>query len=253
MSSDLAGMDYSNVSNISEIDTRANRLALSFGFQRHYKKFTVNSNLMATQLVANDLFSRDSQMWSRNLSVRTDVLELSTTIEVMPYKSWSIPVLKNLYFNAGLGLIYFEPKANYKGDWIRLQPLGTEGQNYLPGAHRYRRLALVIPAGLGLKCNLGDYSTVSLDFSIRKTFTDYLDDASTTYANPVLLTSQSGELAAILADRSPRPRAVGTQRANSETKDVYMTLGIKVSRNLGVKKAVDYRRFNARLKEVKVY
>ncbi len=70
---------------------------------------------------------------------------------------------------------------------------------------------------------------------MRKTYTDYLDDVSTTYADKAIL-SENGVLAVILSDRSPgasNDNFIGKQRGNSRDTDKYMFAGITLSFRLG--------------------
>ena len=65
---------------------------------------------------------------------------------------------------------------------------------------------------------------------MRKTFTDYLDDVSKRYYNPLLLEAQKGKTAALMSDPSigtdPNYTNVGKQRGNSTTKDWYNFFGV---------------------------
>ena len=65
---------------------------------------------------------------------------------------------------------------------------------------------------------------------MRKTFTDYLDDVSKRYYDPVLLAAAHGETAAIMSDKSigtdPNYTNRGRQRGNATTKDWYAFAGI---------------------------
>ena len=38
------------------------------------------------------------------------------------------------YLFAGVGGFYFDPKAQFQNTWVRLKPLGTEGQGLEGGA-----------------------------------------------------------------------------------------------------------------------
>jgi hypothetical protein len=74
------------------------------------------------------------------------------------------------------------------GQWIDLQPLGTEGQ-YAPleptdanyGIKPYSLTQVAIPFGIGARIRIGQYFDVWADMSMRFTFTDYLDDVSRNY------------------------------------------------------------------------
>ena len=71
---------------------------------------------------------------------------------------------------------------------------------------------------------------VSMSAFFRKTFTDYIDDVSTTYINPALfdkyLTPANSVLAKQLYSRSLRPEKVkpDVEKANSKDKDNYVSV-----------------------------
>jgi hypothetical protein len=76
---------------------------------------------------------------------------------------------------------------------------------------------------------------------MRKTFTDYLDDVSKTYADPLILASENGPMSPVLADRSTlafgeNPDKTGLQRGNSTTKDWYSFAGVFITYKIKAKK-----------------
>jgi hypothetical protein len=54
---------------------------------------------------------------------------------------------------------------------------------------------------MGFKVNLGPAIAFQMEWGLRKTWTDYLDDVSTSYTNSVAIRQARGELALELADR----------------------------------------------------
>ncbi len=81
---------------------------------------------------------------------------------------------------------------------------------------------------------LNDVFAVSFESGFRKTFTDYIDDVSTTYAGAAAFKNPSSALS--LQDRStefgPAIGAAGIQRGNSTKKDGYFFLQGVVSFNI---------------------
>ena len=72
-----------------------------------------------------------------------------------------------------MGAFNFNPKAEYNGDFVELQPLGTEGQgSALNSSKKYARTQFTMPIGLGFRVTLGDVATLNIEYGIRKTFTD---------------------------------------------------------------------------------
>ena len=78
---------------------------------------------------------------------------------------------------------FVRTNPDYYSQWIDLQPLGTEGQGTTayPDRKKYSRTQIAIPMGGGVKISLNDNLNIAFSFSARKTYTDYLDDVSTTY------------------------------------------------------------------------
>ncbi len=119
------------------------------------------------------------------------------------------------------------------GDEIILQELGTEGQGtILSSKKQYKLNQFAIPLGIGIKFNLKKRLAISLEYGIRKTFTDYLDDVSGKYVSPVALAELRGPLAAQLADPSLNQQSYHTEglnRGNANTKDWYAMYGIMIT------------------------
>jgi hypothetical protein len=78
---------------------------------------------------------------------------------------------------------------------------------------------------MGLKVSLGKMATFNIDLSIRKTFTDYLDDvASDFYTDPQTLEDEISDLSAALSNQSLDGNRFG-KRGTSSTKDWYVYAG----------------------------
>jgi len=143
----------------------------------------------------------------------------------------------NTYFFAGIAGFWFNPKGkDQNGKWQSLQPLGTEGQNVSPVRKKYSRVQLSIPFGLGLKYGLNRKWSIGLELGVRKTFTDYIDDVSTTYYDNDAIKAANGEEAAYLADPSsgehPGWTAGGQQRGDPNDKDAYMFMILNLTYKL---------------------
>ena len=189
----------------------------------------------------------------RNLSFRSEIFEVSVVGEFSfwPYGQGSIDHQWTPYIFGGLGLFHFNPMAHYavgNGDevWVELQPLHTEGQGTVqyPDRKPYTLTHLCMPFGIGFRWRLGKTFSLSAEYGFRKTWTDYIDDVSTTYVGADLLTESSpdGALAAILADRSFEVRdgyvnAVGIKRGDDSLDDMYsyfhISLGVSLETLLG--------------------
>ena len=92
------------------------------------------------------------------------------------------------YFIAGIGMFSFNPQGQYIANdgtktWVDLRPLRTEGQgtpNH-PNKEEYKLTEINIPYGFGIKYFLSPHASLSFELVNRKTFTDYIDDVSTSY------------------------------------------------------------------------
>ena len=92
------------------------------------------------------------------------------------------------YAMVGVGAFRFNPKGQYvdpngNKTWVELKPLRTEGQGMAnhPNRPEYSLTQINIPYGIGLKYFFSDRFNLSFEIVSRKTFTDYIDDVSTTY------------------------------------------------------------------------
>jgi len=175
----------------------------------------------------SDLPKGDSRR-VRNLSFRSDNFELSgLMVYGLHAKNQRLKISKlRPYLLAGIGITYFNPKAKLDGRWHQLAPLYTEGI-------KYQKFHVVVPLGFGLALKVADQWQVGLEMSYRFSFTDYLDDVSTNYRDPL---SFSNPVAAALADRRPEieldKAPAGTLRGNSKTNDGYLLFGVKVFHEL---------------------
>jgi len=132
----------------------------------------------------------------------------------------------------GINIMRMNPKARYNGEWIELQPLGTEGQgsSLTTAPKKYSLNQIVIPFGIGIKVNLSHHSSFSMEYGFRKTFTDYLDDVSGLYPDLSVL----DPLARELSDRARNPEGInqssyGLQRGNPADKDWYTVFGFSIT------------------------
>jgi hypothetical protein len=179
---------------------------------------------------------------ARNLSFRTDIYELGAQFEYnfLDFKVAIKDHITTPYIFAGVAGFYYNPQAEINGQWFDLRPLSTEGQG-LEGssAQPYQKFSIAIPMGLGVKFNINHVTNIGLEFGMRKTFTDYIDDVSTTYPDLNVLASEVGDFAAALSYRAPEynPDAPadpqGTSRGDATDKDWYFFGGVTFSVNIG--------------------
>jgi hypothetical protein len=187
----------------------------------------------------------------RNNSFRSRIFELSAMGELR-----LLPLLDPAhemhritpYVGLGIGLFHFNPQATLNGQWIDLHPLHLEGQGFpeYPDRKEYKLTQIYIPISLGVKYYTKNRMGISVGALFRKTFTDYIDDVSTTYIDPKLFDKYLSPDAAILArqlySRSLRPEKVKPNVGKGEpsNKDNYVSMVCALSFFLKRHPAVHY-------------
>lgn len=201
--------------------------------------FSFKTNFLYGKISGSDAKSNDAFARNRNLSFRSELIEFSTQMEFnfFPYQDKKEYFLATNYLFTGISVFHFNPQANLNGTWYDLQGQSTEGQGTIayPGNKKYSRTQLAFPVGMGLKFDLSLNCTVALEWGIRKTFTDYIDDVSTAYPDPEAITAEKSNTAQILSDRSNQvtgtPGNANRQRGFAATKDWYSFFGIIITFN----------------------
>ena len=166
---------------------------------------------------------------NRNLHFRSNILEASLQGEVnfLPFEPGDLKTPSTPYIFAGGGFFRFNPQAEWDGVWYNLKPLGTEGQGseLYPDRKPYSLTSHNFLFGIGYKFNITRQFTGALEWGMRRTGTDYLDDVSTTYPDPSVFGEDSRGLE--LYDRSLENRGenLDFQRGNPHNNDWYSFAG----------------------------
>jgi hypothetical protein len=173
---------------------------------------------------------------NRNLSFNSDIYEISTDIQFsyLPYQIGHRKYRGTGYLFAGIAYFQMNPYVNFKGERIELRTLGTEGQNTpLNTDGYYSQNQLALPVGLGVKYGIGSMFSIGLEYGMRFTFTDYLDDVGkNTYVNTDELANYTSPLTVLLSNRSLDKLNYG-MRGNESTSDYYFFGGLTLSIRLG--------------------
>ena len=235
-------------------------LHASFGgfYRYNFNKF-VSAKLGVNygRLSSDDAKSDAEAKRRRNLSFRSDIIEVGLTAEfnVLGYLPYNYARVFSPYVFAGVAGFRFNPHAFFDNQWIELRPLSTEGQglNEYPDREEYSLIEISIPVGLGVKYALTDQWNIGFEAGFRKTFTDYIDDVSTTYVGRDELLAARGELSANLANRTgeylgtdPVDVQAGRQRGNAENDDAYIIAQLFISFNFSDNGLVGGRSKNRR-------
>ena len=260
---DKIGTDFSLV----DLDWPATFAGFNIGYRYRWHPFWATSTELYSGMVqGSDENTNEIIRRSRNLHFRSPIVQLTQRIEWILLanekigRRYNIPGLKGfknqmqqVYLFTGAAVTYFNPQAEINGTWTNLRPLKTEGQGLPGGADEYSRITAVIPFGIGVKIGISDMWRIGLEVSYNKTFTDYIDDVSTNYFDPVVLQSQVGSDAVFAANPSKENQTwfvPGEQRGDPDEKDAFYIANIVFTRNLTYKppKKQNWRRPQSRTK-----
>lgn len=221
---------------------------------RFHPMFSTTSMLSYLMVRANDKFSEEPIRNARNLNFKSSMFEFQQRLEVIVYSVERFSPAYNLpgqrggkrrnqqyYVFGGIGATYFNPKGQYTdGSWHALRPLMTEGQT-----KPYSPIALTVPMGFGFRVGMGAQWRIGLEASYNTVFSDYLDDVSTTCANPANYSDPIAQYfvnpsdPAITQIGGQNWFGAGQQRGDNNQRDSYYRLNIVIARNLTYK---DYGR-----------
>lgn len=198
-------------------------------------RYAIRLQGLYSALEAYDSDSDDPLQNLRNLGFRTDLFEASALLEINFLKFRGITKDSHnwtpyIYF--GIGYFHINPQGLLDDTWYDLQPLGTEGQGSTLGGEPYALDNFCIPFGAGFKFAFTDKINLGIEWGLRKTYTDYIDDVSGVYADNAALAFETGPLTAVFADRSVLRNTgtnTGRARGDSQTNDWYQYTGITVT------------------------
>lgn len=207
------------------------------------ERVSIKGALSYAKLSADDRDSPNAFERERNINFHTNVIDVTGHLEFnfLPYIHGSKDEYYTPYIAVGASLARFNPKTNImnaQGDQttVGLQTLGTEGQ--LPG----EEYALISPAfsiGFGFKFDINIDWSINIEISTRQLMTDYFDDVSGVYADPLLIDGfreNTADLSASqIADPSPLSNfgIPGKQRGNQRDNDNYTFIGVSIMKYFG--------------------
>lgn len=215
------------------------RLELAFG------------QVKASDDILKDGKTEDYGRYRRNLNFRSEIREVSLSVELYPYsiyKSYNKTQPRiNPYILVGIGYFGFRPETFYNNTWVNVSSLHLEGQGFdeYPDRKTYRLSQFNMTAGIGFKFDASPVLNFHFEITYRKLWTDYLDDVSRDYIDPDLFkqyfSSPQAKLAARLSDRrltnitgtGNDPREI---RGNENNNDTYFSATIKIAIIMGRQK-----------------
>lgn len=200
-------------------DISFTRPAVGISFSHRFgPRYTVTGGFTYGVLRGADIESADDgdmdngvYRYKRNLSFRNQIKELSLigTLDLFENQATYISRVRwTPYGFVGVAVFHHNPEAlapatdlhgnplPEAGRWVKLQPLGTEGQfsnlaeddiNY--GIEPYKLFQIAIPMGVGVRFRLNEVMDFSAEIGFRYLFTDYIDDVSGHYVDLDVLNS----------------------------------------------------------------
>jgi hypothetical protein len=233
--------DLSPRSNRISTDITFTRPAIGVSFTHRFgPRYQLTAAFMYGTLKGSDQDSADpgdaesgAFRYVRNLSFRNRIKELSVVASFDLFENMATYISRvkwTPYAYAGLAVFHHNPQALAPatdlagnplpngGEWVDLQPLGTEGQhsdqqegdaNY--GNKPYKRIQPAIPFGIGARFRLNEVIDISAEIGFRYLFTDYIDDVSKDYVN---LNKLDSELAKAMSYRSNELGDAPTEAVN---------------------------------------
>ena len=160
--------------------------------RRLYPRISARLAVNYGQITGDDALAADENgadarfRYNRNMNFKNDILEgsLVGVIDLIENRNNYLKRPDFVpYVFGGVAVFYHNPKGEDRrtgsaGEFVRLQPLKTEGQETA-----YSQTQFAIPFGGGIRYRINRNFDAALEIGWRKTFTDYLDDVSGTYAN----------------------------------------------------------------------
>jgi len=258
-----AGTDYS----LKDYDKEAMSFMGMIGYRYRFANFFATTTSISVGMLRGDdkWVDEGSGLGQfrkiRNLNFRAPVIDISQRIDIMLYmyekvgKRFNIKGIRGfsnrneqIYIFGGVGILGFMPQGQLDGKWYNLRPLSTEGQGLVGGPAKYSRFALTAPMGFGFRVGISREWRAGFEASYTKVFSDYIDDVGGTYYDKGMLTSQVGETAAALSDKSldgVKGYEAGMQRGDKQN-DSYYYVNFVLTRN------ITYRNYTKTFKRYKL-
>ena len=256
---DLGGANQQGTNGLRDFELKATRMGAVLGYRYQLgESWFARGNFNYVMVSGDDALTEEPARNARQLSFRSHLLELSGQMEYMLVKQKSGHLYRlrgvrgkswfrfEVYVFGGIGGLWYNPQSrNPDGDWVSLKNLNTEGQGLPGGPKDYSGFTVVVPYGIGIRRNLGGSTrqgmwTIGLELSMRKTFSDYIDDVSDVYYNDggsIAIAEAYGEEAGYFHDPSGVYATGGFGedqiRGDKSDKDAYMMGIISINYKIG--------------------
>jgi hypothetical protein len=217
------------------------RWSVGGNYTRHFTpRLAARASFIYARIAGDDyIMNRSSKhesniFYARNLHFRNDLKEFSVQgiFKLTPdNRSYDRRPQFGAYLFAGVALTAHNPKAldSLDGNWVKLQPLGTEGQGNEGYAKPYSLVQFAIPFGIGVRYKINSRFDISAELGFRKTFTDYLDDTHGNYADPALFADNPLALAVSNRTTDRYTTRKGADRTESLKKFLIVNYGVETN------------------------
>ena len=238
---DLGGANQIGTNGFKDLELSLTRPSLTLGLKyKLTESIALHSHVTYGQVRGDDKLTNEPFRNNRNLNFKSNIYEFNINFEYafLSSRQGGVYRLRGVkrsssfeaqgYVFAGVGVFKFNPKGQFNDKWYELQPLGTEGQGISEGRNKYKRTQVCIPIGIGGRYFFNRRMGIGVEFGIRKTFTDYIDDVSKTYYDKQAISQANGTVAGYLSDPSLNSSStqalLGNQRGDAIDNDSYMFL-----------------------------
>ena len=243
------GAKKGSVYSPSTYDWKSAQLSAGIYASATYKYlYEARIELTKGTVAGNDANSNSTYVKARNIKFKSSLFEASFIGALYPLmflNTESLPAFSP-YLMAGVGVFSFYPKGYYDGKWYSLRRLHTEGETSkeYPERKEYSLRSISFPLGLGLRFELNHKYNLRVEGVFRHTWSDYIDDASTTYVDPAIVRKtvkkDEKDIAVIFSELykqiNPNANFVGRNRGNANNNDKFFTINCKFGIVIGRKK-----------------
>ncbi len=226
---DLGGSTVDENSRWRDFQAEVSRPSIMLTYKyRATERIAFRGNLAFGRVFGDDELAGNDGRRERNLHFRSNIIEFSAQAEYyfLTENIRSIYRIRGMrgssgsniagYIFGGIGVFNYNPQAQDDGgDWVGLRELNTEGQGLQDAPDPYSAFAVTFPLGIGFKLAVNRQFSVGLEYGLRFTTTDYLDDVSGSYYNPEILEAEYGAKTVEMSDRRLEGKRASTNRNQS--------------------------------------
>lgn len=202
--------------------------------QNFNERLAISGIARFSQVKGDDANSNNFFERTRNLDFKSNVFDLSATVEFnfFPYVHGSKDKFYTPYIFTGFSFMTYNPKTELNNETYSLREFGTEGQFF---GNEYGSYSGSWVYGFGFKWDINKDWSVNTQITGHRIFSDYLDDVSGNYPDFATLEALRGPTAVALSNRSENTDFVqpGMQRGNGKNNDVVYILSIGIMKYFG--------------------